>query len=194
MSVRDKFFVYEVLRRGFLFGLRVKPILDLLDARPGEKILDAGCGFGHLVKYFEHCDYTGVDLDPERIEWAKKNIGETPTRRFIVADIHHTGLPSKSFDKALGYGLLHHLSDETAEGCLKELSRLTKVRIVFSDPVYSRAHLFNNLLCHLDRGEFVRNREAYLKLCQRVLSVKTQKYFHSRNGLAKYFLTASVPA
>lgn len=194
MSVRDTFFVYEILRRGFLLGLRVRPILELLDARGNEKVLDAGCGFGHLAKYFEHCDYTGVDLDPERIEWAKKNIGETPRRRFLVADIHSTGLASKSFDKALGYGLLHHLSDDVAEGCLKELSRLVRGRIVFSDPVYSRVHWLNNLLCRLDRGEHVRNREGYLRLCRKALSVQSYRYFHSRNGLAKYFLTASVAA
>ena len=193
MSVRDTFFVYEILRRGFLFGLRIKPILECLDAKPGEKILDAGCGFGHLAKYFKHCNYTGVDLDPERIEWAKKNVGETPTRRFITADVCQTDLQPKSFDKALGYGLLHHLSDDTADRCLAELSRIVKGKTVFSDPVYSRAHWFSNMLCRMDRGEHVRDKKGYLELCRKKFSVQSQRYFYSRNGFAKYFLTASLP-
>ena len=187
---RDSFFVYEVLRRAFLLGLRIRPILDLLDVQPGEKVLDAGCGFGHLAKYFDQCDYTGVDIDPERIEWAKKNIGETDRRRFRVADISNTGFGSGSFDKVLAYGLLHHLSDEQAGSCLKEFSRVCKGDIVFSDPVYSRFHLVNNLLCRMDRGEYVRDKKGYLDLCGRSLTFRSSRYFYAHNGLAKYFLTA----
>ena len=155
--------------------------------------MDAGCGFGHLAKYLGHCDYTGVDTDPERVEWARKRLGENSRRRFLVANVLQTGLPEKGFDKALGYGLLHHLQDEEAAACVLELSRLTKGRIVFSDPVYSKVHLLNNLLCRLDRGAFVRTEQGYLDILKRRLTVAAHRSFHSRNGLAKYFMTVSTP-
>jgi len=190
VSVRDSFFIYEGLRRAFLLGLQIKPILAALDTQPGERILDAGCGFGHLARHFNHCDYTGIDSDPERIDWAKQNIGESPTRRFLLADVCRTGLEPGCFDKAIGYGLIHHLSDETARRCLRELSRIVKGKIVFSDPVYSSWHLINNLLCRLDRGAYVRNSEQYLGLCRSEMLLESSRFFYANNRLARYFLMA----
>ena len=71
MSTGNALF-FQVLRPLVLFGIRINPVLRQLDAQPHERILDAGCGYGYLVKRLNHCDYTGVDLDHERIEWANK--------------------------------------------------------------------------------------------------------------------------
>ncbi|OIO37861.1 MAG: hypothetical protein AUJ71_04280 [Candidatus Omnitrophica bacterium CG1_02_49_16] len=192
-SIRDSFFIYERIRRIFLLGLNIKPLLDLVDARPDERILDAGCGFGHLAKYFENCDYTGIDNDPARIAWAKENIGETRTRRFIAADICRTGFGPNHFDKAIAYGLLHHLPDKAALDCLKEFSRTVKRIVVFSDPVYSKWHLINNLLCKLDRGGYVRNAEGYLRICGNQMALQKKIFFYAHNRLARYFLTVFIP-
>ena len=189
-SARDSFFIYERLRRIFLLGLRMNPILRLVDARENEKILDAGCGFGHFARYFKHCDYTGIDNDPERIKWAKENIGESPRRRFIVEDFCRTSFEADRIDKAVAYGLLHHLPDDVAQRGLKELGRIVKGPVVFSDPVYSRWHLINNLLCRLDRGKYVRNAEEYLGLCGSQMALQKKCFFYANNRLARYFLTA----
>ncbi len=194
MSWRDSFVGYEVIRRVFLLGLRVRPIFDALDPEERDaSVLDVGCGFGHLARYFTYCDYTGIDLDPTRIHWARENLGEGSRRRFIVGDVCRMDLPAKSFDKAIGYGILHHLSDRDASRCLAELARVVKGKIVFSDPVYSKYHVVNNLLCRLDRGEFVRQAPEYLALVGRHLGVERHRVFYARNGLAKYFLIACRP-
>ena len=192
-SARDSFFIYEGIRRIFLLGLNLKPILDLVDAKPNERILDAGCGFGHLAAYFSHCDYTGIDNDPTRIKWAKKNIGESPRRHFLAADVCQTGLKADQFDKVVGYGLLHHLPDTAAQNCLKELTCLVRGRVVFSDPVYSKWHLINNLLCKLDRGGYVRDAEGYLRICGSQMTLQKKIFFYAHNRLARYFLTAFIP-
>ncbi|MCX7049571.1 MAG: class I SAM-dependent methyltransferase [Candidatus Sumerlaeota bacterium] len=186
--LRDTFWIYEGLRKLFLLGLNIRPILKALDAKPGEQILDVGCGFGFFHKYLSGCDYVGVDSDPIRIQWALDRIGIAPGRKFLVGDACRMDFPDKAFDKALGYGLLHHLSDEDADRCLEELTRLAKGRIVFSDPVYSKWHFVNNVLCRLDRGSFVRTPGAYLDLCQHRCRVESSNFFYSNNRLAKYFL------
>lgn len=193
MSIIGSFFVYSILRPMILFGLRVGPIMRSLDVQTGESVLDAGCGFGVLVKRFAHCDYTGIDNDPYRISRAKRTFGENLHRRFLLADICSTGLPSKNFDKVLGYGILHHLPDQSARNCLRELSRLARARLVFADPVYSKYHILNNFLCRHDEGSYVRYPEEYLALSRSVSLTLGGSFFWARSGVAKYFLMSGSP-
>jgi SAM-dependent methyltransferase len=189
MSARDSFLVYQVIRPLFLFGLRIKPMLDALASQPGDRMLDVGCGFGYLVNAFADCDYTGIDADAGRIERAREIYGETATRRFLVADATRTGHDDKSLDRAIGYGLLHHLSDEVASECIRELMRVTRTRIVFADPVYAKVHLINNVLCRLDRGKHVRTEGGYRSLCGLAGAKVDARTFYARSGIAKYFVT-----
>ena len=187
MSFRDSLF-FQVLRPLVLGGVRINPVLRQLDAKPSEHVLDAGCGFGYLVKHFKTCYYTGVDSDPGRIDWAKSHIGEHKKRKFIAADICHTQLPAKSFDKAVAFGLLHHLPDDVAARCVRELSRLVKGNIVFLDGVYSDYHVINNILCKYDQGKYVRRSSEYVSLVSpHVKSVKSS-FYHAYSGIAKYFM------
>src|SRR3977135_1968824 len=50
------------------------PVVDLLAPKPGERILDLGCGDGELtVKLVEHgCNVVGIDSSREQIAGAKK--------------------------------------------------------------------------------------------------------------------------
>lgn len=189
----DSHGIYEGLRKAFLLGLRVRPIVRALDMKPGEKILDAGCGYGFFVKYCAGCDYTGIDIDDSRIRWAKERIGENDQRRFVTSGITRTHFPAKSFDTALGYGLLHHLGDDDAKKAVAELARLVKNKIVFSEPVYSKYHWINNILCKMDQGPYVRTREAYLRICEAALTIREERFFYARNGLAKYLLITALP-
>lgn len=191
--MRDSYVFYECIRRALLFGLNIKPILKALDAKPYERILDAGCGFGFFSRHLAHCDYVGIDSDPKRIRWAIKNVGETRRRKFIVGDICHTNFLKDSFNKILCYGLLHHLSDHEAKLCLTEISRIVTDKIIFSDPVYSKYHIINNLLCRLDRGKFVRHADEYINICQEQFIVNASQYFYSNSYLAKYFLMIVSP-
>src|SRR5262249_39834443 len=50
------------------------PVVDLLAPKPGERILDLGCGDGVLTKKLVDlgCDVVGVDSSPAQVEAAKK--------------------------------------------------------------------------------------------------------------------------
>ena len=180
--------IFQVLRPLLLWGVRINPVLRQLEAQPEERILDVGCGYGYLAKPLRHCQYTGLDLDPRRIDWAKRHFGENSNRKFFAADISHSGLRSKSFDKAVAFGLLHHLPDETAVQCVQELTRIVKKRIIFLDSVYSRFHILNNLLCKLDQGKYVRRDKEYLSLVSPHVPKTQGAFYHAHSGIAKYFM------
>lgn len=193
MTLLNTFFVYEGIRKAFFFGLRVKPILKALDLKEGERLLDAGCGYGFFAQYCKGTDYTGIDFDTGRIELARKRRAEYPLEKFQIGDATKLSFPDKSFDKVICYGLLHHLSDADAENCLKELSRVSTGRIVFSDVMYDRYHFMSNLLSSLDSGRYVRRPEQYQELVKRYLNLVDSRFFYARNGLAKYFLMTALP-
>lgn len=66
----------------------------------GKSVLDIGCGFGEfgkfLLKRYKNVDYTGIDIVPEFIEKAEK---EVPGGKFYVADFLNDP-PSPSFGEA----------------------------------------------------------------------------------------------
>src|SRR5580692_4645049 len=60
-------------------------LVDLLDPRPGERILDIGCGTGHLTSEIAErgADVTGLDASLSMIAQARQNY---PKLKFVLAD------------------------------------------------------------------------------------------------------------
>lgn len=80
----------------------VRRSLALLDARPGEVVLDACCGRGLATAWLarQGCQALGVDIQPEQVAEARTRFGHEPGARFAVADV--TGdvdLSDGSFDR-----------------------------------------------------------------------------------------------
>ena len=63
---------------------------EYVKAKPGEKVLDIGCGPGDILEYLPDVKYTGFDLSPEYIEAAKKRFGNRG--RFFCNDVGLTAL------------------------------------------------------------------------------------------------------
>ncbi|HTZ32214.1 MAG TPA: methyltransferase domain-containing protein [Methylomirabilota bacterium] len=84
-------------------------LLDLLEAKPGELILDIGCGTGHLTAQIAAtgAHVTGVDRSPEMILQARS---EHPAITFEVMDVRELSFPQK-FDAVFSNATLHWITN-----------------------------------------------------------------------------------
>lgn len=85
-------------------------LLNLLEPKKDEKVLDLGCGTGHLTNLIASsgADVTGLDMSPNMISDAKKNY---PTLNFITADATNFNF-SEEFDSVFSNAVLHWIKEK----------------------------------------------------------------------------------
>jgi trans-aconitate methyltransferase len=105
-------FVYEIAR-----GL-----VEQLDPRVGERVLDLGCGTGHLTARIAEsgADVVGLDRSPEMLAAARASY---PFLAFVPGDAADFALPGQ-FDAVFSNATLHWVSD--AEGAVRCIARALK--------------------------------------------------------------------
>ena len=106
-----------------------RDLLVLLNAKPGERILDVGCGTGQLTAEITQfgAEVVGIDSSPDMIVTAQKNF---PHVRFEVADV--TALTyQEEFDVVVSNAALHWVRDQPS--AIASISRALKPggRLVF---------------------------------------------------------------
>lgn len=114
--------------------------------RPGDRVLDIGCGIGRMaipmIDFLDSGSYEGFDTSAAMIRWCRKNITGADRRfRFTEAPIHNrkynpfgTVLASEfvfpyedaEFDFAFATSLFTHLGIEDTKHYLAELARVLK--------------------------------------------------------------------
>lgn len=124
---------YDALSRLMLGSLLGPIAADVAAAAPdGARVLEVGCGPGHLsirLARQHGLDVTGLDLDPAMIERARANadrVGDGDERRpsFLVGDVASLPFPDGSFDLVVSTFSMHHWADPTAG--LAEIGRVLR--------------------------------------------------------------------
>ena len=139
---------------------------EYIKPRPGDRLLDIGCGPASMLPYLDKVNYTGLDLEPNFVEQARAKYGDRAT--FIHARVQDLAEKLHSqFDLAIAIGVLHHLDDPEATELFRAVGKLLKAkgRLIVSDPVFRpRQNPLARLVMALDRGKSIRNKEGYAAL------------------------------
>jgi SAM-dependent methyltransferase len=110
MLAGDEVFYLELYRRGGFHQTLKAPGLVRAEferlaelVRPGDKVLDIGCGEGGLARHLAHAVYVG--LDPHRYA----SIGELDIRNETVAE--HAVSHSEEYDVVCAFHAIEHVAD-----------------------------------------------------------------------------------
>ncbi|MFB7835062.1 class I SAM-dependent methyltransferase [Streptomyces sp. NPDC056056] len=102
-----------------------------LGLRPGDAVLDAGCGTGRALTPLRAAvgpsgTVLGADLTPEMLERAvAAGRGGTPgTATLLLTDVGHLPVRDGALDAVFGAGLVSHLAEPVAG--LRELARVVR--------------------------------------------------------------------
>lgn len=144
-------------------------VRDYIRSRPGDRILEIGCGPGTIVPFLPECDYVGFDSNPHYIRQASKRF---PKAKFVCERVSRFNSEQTSyFDIVLALGIVHHLDDpealqlfEIARDALKPGGRLLTLDGVWTEH-QTRAAKY---LLARDRGQFIRSEEEYLRIASQV--------------------------
>ena len=106
--------------------LRLSAVRDLVEPRPGDRVLDLGSAGGavtHFLSTFA-CDAVGADAEARAVELARQLFRGL---RFEAADVAALPFPDESFDKAVAADLVEHLEDDVFAAMLDEVRRVLVV-------------------------------------------------------------------
>ena len=123
------------------------PFLDFVGTAEGDRVLDIGCGTGHLTfavaRRSGSGELRGVDVAQPYIEHAKRH-NQDARIVFEVADACALPYPDRSFDRVLSLLVLHFVPQ--AEQAIAEMRRVAKPGGVVGAAVWDA------------RGGFIANR------------------------------------
>jgi SAM-dependent methyltransferase len=162
--------LYRLFQR-LVGGDNLRRILsrDYIQAEPGQRLLDLGCGPGDLVPYLPQTDYYGLDANGAYLQDARSRFGLAAECCFQQELGPGSQLPEGPFHRIVALGLLHHLDDASVEWLLAQASsRLAQGGHWTSiDPCYHRGQSWwSRWWVSRDRGQHVRPLEVYAQMAR----------------------------
>lgn len=95
-------------------------LIDLADIRPGQDVLDAGCGFGGTLAALDEqlspLSMTGLNIDGRQLELARGRVTAGPGNRidFVLGDACAMPFSEASFDRVLAVECIFHFPSREA--------------------------------------------------------------------------------
>ena len=152
-----------------------KRSLCLLEYNGQERVLEVGCSLGNIARAFlklDHVEYTGIDIDPVVIEYARRSFASRKNFTFVCEDLREFSKREAEFGYVLFAGVGHHLDDEMCQSLLASARRMLEPRgrLVVVDPLLPRDEdsWFLHKFMRLEQGRYLRTGAALRDLLEGV--------------------------
>lgn len=135
---------YRTPRGQWIADAEFRLLVDLLQPRPGDRLLDVGCGTGHFTRRFarDACmQVTGLDPDLSWLAYARDH--STSGELFVAGRAERMPFRDRSFDRTVSVTALCFIADQRQ--ALREMLRVTRTRLALG-------LLNRNSLLHLWKG------------------------------------------
>ncbi len=113
-------------------GSNSRMVVEMAKIKPGDKVLDIGCGTGNLTLTAKKYAGTsgsvyGIDASPEMIEEARKKAKRSGLEAvFQIGLIEKIPYPDATFDIVINRLVIHHLPDDLKRRGFAEMLRVLK--------------------------------------------------------------------
>lgn len=152
--------------------------LDLVSLKPGESVLDIGCGTGTLAiaakRRIGHGGRVcGVDASPEMLARARKKADKAGVEvTFERGIVEALPFPDHQFDAVLSTVMLHHLGRAARQQCAQEVRRVLKpggrvLAVDFAKPTEGK----RGLLTHFHHHGYLNSQDLATLFTQAGLNV-----------------------
>ena len=123
---------YDTIQRWVVRDAHFKrKLIEQAAIRPGQTVLDIGCGTGTLVLMVKRAhpdvEAVGIDADPEMLKNARaKSVRDGLAAQFDQGMASELPYPDASFDRVLSSLMIHHLKTPDKEKMASEIHRVLK--------------------------------------------------------------------
>ena len=116
------------------FARRAQLVTEAARMKPGDRVLELGCGTGLFTEAFAHsgADITAVDISPPLLERARTRNRDAANVTFVLGQFESAEF-GPPFDAIVGSSILHHLDVARALGRSHELLKAGG-RMAFAEP------------------------------------------------------------
>ena len=107
---------------------RFREVLAHADLRPGDRVLDLGCGWAYGTHWARSlgCRVTGIDLGLDQLGWARRAMPQASGLGLVLANASRLPYRDATFDRAMSVEMMEHVFRPDRARVLAEMARVVR--------------------------------------------------------------------
>ena len=156
-----------------------KRTLCLLKYNGKGSVLEVGCSLGNISRAFirfKNIKYTGIDIDPVMIQYARWSFASLENFTFVCEDFGKFSERTVCYDYVLFAGICHHVDDNLCRRMFENARRIVhpQGKIAVVDPLLPRGEdsWFVQQFIRIEQGSYLRTGDALVSFLKELPNVR----------------------